>query len=220
MNNDINEVKKDDSKAKRIIKLIGKIITYLFILLIVYVVLKVVVGFATKTPPKIFNHFTFTVMTPSMEPDNLVDDIVFVRSTTIDKVKDGDVISFICTDISMEVYGQTIVHKAIKIENNNGSIEITTKGINNPLADNEKVTKINFIGIVDAKSTMLGKVYKSLISAYAIIYVFGLIVILKITQDAIKKIKEVKKEKENNLLKEQIKKNIIDSINQENYEKK
>ena len=159
-------------------------------------------------------------MTPSMEPDILVDDIVFVRSTTIDKVKDGDVISFICTDISMEVYGQTIVHKAIKIENNNGSIEITTKGINNPLADNEKVTKINFIGIVDAKSTMLGKVYKSLISAYAIIYVFGLIVILKITQDAIKKIKEVKKEKENNLLKEQIKKNIIDSINQENYEKK
>ena len=48
MNNNINEVKKDDSKAKRIIKLIGKIITYLFILLIVYVVLKVVVGFATK----------------------------------------------------------------------------------------------------------------------------------------------------------------------------
>ena len=52
-------------------------------------------------------------------------------------------------------------------------------------------------------------------SAYAIIYVFGLIIILKVSQDAIKKIKEVKKEKEEHDLKEKIKQEYIESIKQE-----
>ena len=218
MNND-HTTNHVDSPLLKVIKLIGKIITYLFIILMIYVVLCIVVGFVKRTPPKIFSHYIFTVLSPSMEPDIMEGDIVFVKSTTIENAKLNDVICFICIDPDLSVYGQTIVHEAISIDESSGEIEITTKGTNNDLKDKKTVTKANFVGIVTGKSRIFGKIYNSLMSAYAIIYVFGIIIILKVSQDAIKKIKEVKKEKEELELKEQIKKEYIDSINQENKNK-
>ncbi|MBR4237285.1 signal peptidase I [bacterium] len=214
MNNE-NTQKNEKSKFKKYLNLTGKILTYLFIILMVYVVLCIAVGFVKRTPPKIFNHYVFVVLSPSMEPEIKEGDIVFVKSTTIDKAELGDVICFICIDQELSVYGQTIVHEAILIEDVDGNLEITTKGTNNDLKDNKKVTKNNFVGIVTGKSRVFGKIYSSLMSAYAIIYVFGLIIILKISQDAIKKIKEVKKEKEENDLKEKIKQEYIESIQKE-----
>ena len=210
MNND--KENKNDSKAKRIIKLISKFLTYAVLLLFVYIVSAIVISLVKHTPPRILGHYVFTVMSPSMEPEINVDDIVFVKTVPIEKVKVGDTISFICIDHSLEVYGYTIVHEAIEIIDDDGTIKITTKGIANPVADNAKVTKDNFIGIVDGKSSLFGKIYKTLTSIYAIIYVLGLIIILKISQDAIKKIKEVKKEKEELELKEKIKQEYIESI--------
>ena len=214
MNNDNTQV-KEQSKIKKYMNLVGKIVTYLFIVLMVYVVLCILVGFVKRTPPKIFGHYVFVVLSPSMEPDIKEGDIVFVKSTTIDKAEKGNVICFVCIDQELSVYGQTIVHEAIDIESIDGKIEITTKGTNNELKDNKKVTKENFVGIVTGKSRVFGKIYSSLMSAYAIIYVFGLIIILKISQDAIKKIREVKKEKEAQDLKEKIKQEYIESIQRE-----
>lgn len=213
MNND--KENRNDNKAKRIIKIISKFLTYAVLLLFVYIISAIVIGFVKHTPPRILGHYVFTVMSPSMEPEINVDDIVFVKTVPIEKVKVGDTISFICTDTSLEVYGFTIVHEALEIIDDDGTIKITTKGIANPVADNAKVTKDNFIGVVDGKSSLFGKIYKTLTSVYAIIYVFGLIIILKISQDAIKKIKEVRKEKEELELKEKIKQEYIESIKHE-----
>jgi len=100
----------------------------------------------------------YTVISPSMEPNiNVYDVVLAAEVDDLEKIKVGEVITFISTsDVS---YGLTVTHRVISInKNENGEIEFTTKGDSNQKPDDAIVNKNNLVGKVIFRIPQLGQV--------------------------------------------------------------
>lgn len=98
----------------------------------------------------------YTIISGSMEPNVEVYDVVIAIDEDINKIKIGDVITFISTwDIN---YGMTITHRVIDISRTEmGEVQLTTKGDNNPTSDGSTVTQKNLVGKVVGRIPQLGR---------------------------------------------------------------
>lgn len=98
----------------------------------------------------------YTIISGSMEPNVSIYDVVIAVEQDMDKIKVGDVITFISNwDIN---YGKTITHRVIGIDKTaTGEIQLTTKGDNNPTPDGGNVTKSNLVGKVVGRLPQLGR---------------------------------------------------------------
>lgn len=90
----------------------------------------------------------FNVASESMVPVYEVNDIIAVKDCDPNALKIGDDIAYMGNDT---LEGKIITHRIIKIDEENGIKEITTKGINNDLTDptinlNQVVGKV--VGVV------------------------------------------------------------------------
>jgi len=207
-------------KIKKVGKVISNIVFTLFILLIVYIVIKVVIGALTSTAPCLFNHYVFVVATPSMDPTIAVGDIVLVKRATIDVVAQGDIISFISIDPSQAIYGHNVVHRVVDIETIDGVLTLTTRGDANPIADVYKVTADNFVGVVDFISPGLGKIYSTFISSYFIIFMLVFVFLMYFIMKIIRYIMNLKKEEAKKAREEEEKDRIKQEILKELEDKK
>ena len=97
-----------------------------------------------------------SVLTGSMEPEYHVGDIVIVKKTDTDELKNKDVITFYSKDPDME--GQIVTHRITDITEENGQRLFETKGDNNEIADLEKVEEDDVIGKVEGRIPYVGKV--------------------------------------------------------------
>ncbi len=98
----------------------------------------------------------YTIISGSMEPKVSVYDVVVVMEKDIDKIRVGDIITFISSwDIN---YGVTVTHRVIGIsKNENGEYILYTKGDNNQSPDGSTVTQSNLIGKVVGRLPGLGR---------------------------------------------------------------
>ncbi len=98
----------------------------------------------------------YTIISPSMEPNVSVYDVVVAVESDVSKIKVGDVITFISTwDIN---YGVNVTHRVVAIsKNENGEYQLTTKGDNNNTPDGSYVTQNNLIGKVVGRVPQLGR---------------------------------------------------------------
>ncbi len=96
-----------------------------------------------------------SVLTGSMEPNYNVGDIVIVKKTDTDELKNKDVITFYSSDPDME--GQIVTHRIIDITEENGQRLFETKGDSNKIADLEKVEENDVIGKVEGRIPYVGK---------------------------------------------------------------
>lgn len=92
----------------------------------------------------VFGYSFFKVLTGSMEPEIPVDSIIVTVKTDIDKVDEGDIVTFV--SVSPDMYGQIITHRVVSLENINGEIMLKTKGDANPSGDSYYVTEDLLIG--------------------------------------------------------------------------
>ncbi len=142
--------------------------------------------------PSFFGYSFSIVVTPSMSGEIEVGDLLISKECDIEDVEQFDNILFISKEDSIK--GQVVVHKAIFIDEIDGEIEITTKGVNNASEDRHKVTKENFIGKEVAHSSFLGKVVMALRNPFTWIFVIVLLItvpiIIKQTKNIIKLAKE------------------------------
>ncbi len=82
---------------------------------------------------------TTTSMLPALKPN----DLIVVENSTIDQIKEGDIIAF---DSHMEM--GIIAHRAIEVFEEDGQTKINTKGDNNEKPDQWHVTDNDLIGKV------------------------------------------------------------------------
>ena len=129
-------------KRKKTFRLIVKIfnilllsmISLFLICLMFYVISSKIAEKKEKTP--LFGFYT--IISPSMEPNINVYDVVLVKKTNINKLKKGDVITFYSTN---NYFGDTpITHRITNIDDRTS---IIVKGDHNEKADNEKVIPKN-----------------------------------------------------------------------------
>ena len=123
-------------KAK---KIIGKIVTGLAIFFFVLTMIIIFLGvrsLVSNKPMMLFGYTYSVVPTESMEPDIHAGDFVISKKIPFEDIQIGDDIIYYSE--SEDIF---IIHRVI---NKEGDL-LYTKGINNPVADTEPVTKDNYI---------------------------------------------------------------------------
>ena len=172
-------------KRKKTFRLIVKIfnilllsmISLFLICLMFYVISSKIAEKKEKTP--LFGFYT--IISPSMEPNINVYDVVLVKKTNINKLKKGDVITFYSTN---NYFGDTpITHRIANIDDRTS---IIVKGDHNEKADNEKVIPKNIIGKVILVIPSLGKLQFFLASKSGFIVAIIIPAIVIITYDVYK----------------------------------
>lgn len=177
-------------KRKKTFRLIVKIfnvlllsmISLFLICLMFYVISSKIAEKKEKTP--LFGFYT--IISPSMEPNINVYDVVLVKKTNINKLKKGDVITFYSTN---NYFGDTpITHRIANIDDRTS---IIVKGDHNEKADNEKVIPKNIIGKVILVIPSLGKLQFFLASKSGFIIAIIIPAIVIITYDVYKIMKMI-----------------------------
>lgn len=177
-------------KRKKTFRLIVKIfnilllsmISLFLICLMFYVISSKIAEMKEKTP--LFGFYT--IISPSMEPNINVYDVVLVKKTNINKLKKGDVITFYSTN---NYFGDTpITHRIANIDDRTS---IIVKGDHNEKADNEKVIPKNIIGKVILVIPSLGKLQFFLASKSGFIVAIIIPAIVIITYDVYKIMKMI-----------------------------
>ena len=103
----------------------------------------------------------YTILSPSMEPNIKVYDVIFdVNVDSPEDIKEGDVITFISTATLTK--GMTITHRVVQIIQDENGYSYMTKGDNNLANDGAAVPFDNVLGKVLFKIPQLGRVQEFL----------------------------------------------------------
>ena len=228
-------------KIKETIKKISNIISYAFITLLMiiaaFLILYVICGQIAKKRNENPPFALYTIISPSMEPNIKVFDVVFVKKTNVKKLKEGDIITFYSTNT---FFGNTpITHRIVEIlQLPDGEIAFRVKGDANSVPDEEKVIPSNIIGKVMFKVPKLGKmqyylaskkgwiiailVPSLLILGYDVFKIIRLLLLKRKLNSYNTENKEtiemIEKEKRQEIINSQINNNVIQITNDENKE--
>lgn len=142
----------------KILKKLVSILSAIIFIICLALLAVVIVTPKSENGAKVVNvagYSIMSVLTGSMEPNYKVGDIVIVKKTDTDELKNKDVITFYSSDPDME--GQIVTHRIIDITEENGQRLFETKGDNNKIADIEKVEENDVIGKVEGRIPYVGK---------------------------------------------------------------
>lgn len=156
---------KKDNKifSNPILKIITKIISWvllIFLILIAGILIfnvictKIYEIKGQKYEPAIS---LYTIISPSMEPNiNVYDVVVTTKVTDFSTIKEGDVITFVSNSSLGD--GLTITHRVKTVLATENGIKFRTQGDNNPIPDSSLVNEENVLGKVAFKIPWIGHI--------------------------------------------------------------
>lgn len=162
----INKIK--NNKFINILLMLGKIVSTFLIVLIVSVVF---VQRLSNNKINLGGYSIFTVVSESMEPEYKVWDMIVAKEADPNSINVGDDIVYLGDE--GEFAGRIVTHRVIKIDKNGSSLDFTTQGISNELAD-PVIDENQIYGKVLFKSTLLSflsKLMNNLYGFYFLIFI-------------------------------------------------
>jgi signal peptidase len=187
--------KKGNNKAFNIFMVLSYVFLVLLFIIAMFLVFYIATSaYAKKTKTKpIFS--LFTIVSPSMEPNIMVYDVIFDKKVNNnDELNVGDIITFYSDAI--DTNGYTITHRIYKKYIVNNTVYYETKGDNNNSPDVGKITIDNIVGKYVFKMPMLGKVQFFVSSKLGWVLIILLPASIIIMSDVLKLVKayEIKRE--------------------------
>ena len=173
----MHKFKLNKKFVKKIISTAASVILALTICFCLFVVVQVLgKGYAS-----LGKYSFFKVVTPSMEPNLAVGEVIINKAVKMDDIKVGDVISF--RSQSPDMFGMIITHRVVEIDfDENNQKRFLTKGDANLSVDGRYVLESNFIGKViwTSGQSFVSKFVKFVSSGYGFVacIAFPLILIL------------------------------------------
>lgn len=140
------------NRRKENVKIVKKIIEIIAIILIYNIILIFISSANQMSIVNIFGYKSYIIKTNSMEPTIKVNDVLITKKVEKEKIKVGDVITFIKN-------GEVITHRITQIDENG---EYTTKGDNNNIEDTFKISYENIEGKNLLTIPYLGKIVEIL----------------------------------------------------------
>ena len=129
----------------------------------------------------------YTIISPSMEPNINVYDVVITRKVNANEIKEGDVITFISSSTLGE--GLTITHRVKSVIKTDGDVKFRTQGDNNPIPDSSLVTSNNLLGKVVFTIPFLGYIQFLLQSKTGWLFCLLIPAIIVVIYDVVKVLK-------------------------------
>ena len=192
-------------KKGSIKNIVGYVISFLCLILCLYITIEVIVANTSNRPPSVFGVSVSYVPTESMEPTIEAGDYVMFTKVNFDDVKVDDIVVYRASD------NRFIIHRVVEKTND----YLVCKGDNNPIEDKEVVTPSmvygRYVTTLGFMQIFTGGINKNLIF-FILIAIFILMMIMQGVSIYIKgKTDDVKKshDEEMRLLREELKKEIL-----------
>lgn len=161
---------KKVSKIKGI-KIAWKVIEKIIMIVIIFISIIIVTQRLTNNEKSFLGYRIFRVETGSMIPKYQIGDVILVKETEIDKIVEGDDVTYWGTTGTMK--GKLVTHQVIKIEEIDGQKAFHTQGIANNTED--PIVYGNQInGVVQGKLYIMTGITRALANKY-IFYFCGII---------------------------------------------
>lgn len=173
------------NKRKENVKIVKKIIEIIAIILIYNIILIVISSANKMSIINIFGYKSYIIKTNSMEPTIKVNDVLITKKVEKEKIKVGDVITFIKN-------GEVITHRITQIDENG---EYTTKGDNNNIEDTFKISYENIEGKHIVTIPYLGKIVEILDNKIVFLVITLIILIFVFMTIQKQEKKDIRKEK-------------------------
>lgn len=138
----------------------------------------------------------YVIISPSMEPNIHVRDAIVTMRKNEDKIKKGDIITYISKDPSH--YGIRITHRVIGIFDNDGGIAYRTKGDNNNVEDSKLVNHSDVLGKVMLRIPYIGYLQEFLTTIYGWLLLIVCPCVYIIGSDIVKLIKKINDKDDDN----------------------
>ena len=165
---------------KVVLKVLGYTIVTIFALLaLIFIWIFIQSRVNPDKVPSLFGYKFFIVLSGSMEPEIYKGDLVIVKNTDSNTLKENDIIAFRDKD------GYVVTHRIVEINYDDGK-KFITKGDNNNVNDADSVALESVEGIYTSKIGGLGNVLVVMQEPVTIVVVISVIIlagILWITLD-------------------------------------
>ena len=179
-----------------------------FLLIIVIIVLFSYIGYMKfikhENDVNILGFRQYIVATASMEPEYKIGDLVFIKETSKEAIKVGDVINYISQNGT-----DTITHRVTEIIEENRKTFYKTKGDNNNSDDSELVDYEQVQGILVFKISKLGTLITKIMTNTGIVFLLVIIIVSyirdknieeeRIARENLRKIYNIPKYEENDI---------------------
>ncbi len=166
----------DFEKSSRNLYKLGKILSVIICMIILLLILfnltfMIEIYINPNKLPSFLGIKSLIIVSESMEPTIMTDDVIFIKNVSKEELKVGDIISF--------YEGSYInTHRIVRIENQSGEEVYITKGDNNEKEDKLPVKFKNIEGKYIFKLSGLGKVLEILKSKVTLIILLSFLVII------------------------------------------
>ena len=193
-------------KENKVSKIIGYVVSFLWLILCLYITLEVINANNNNRPPRLFGYSVSYVPTNSMENEIMAGEYILFVKTTFDDVNENEIVVYRAND------GKYIVHRVIEKHED----YLIVKGDNNIAPDDEHVTKDmvygKYIMVVGFMSVFSNGIDKNLIF-FILVIIFVCMMAMQAFSIFVKgKTDEIKKNNEDQkeLLREQMRKQILE----------
>ena len=169
-----NDTRSKLDIAKKIIKIVFKILYQLFMIMCVLLIIIVVFQKISDSNRSVGGYRIFRVVTGSMIPEYDIGEVVISKETSPHRIKVGDDIVYLGK--SGDYNGRIIMHKVVAIDKDeSGNFNFHAKGINNSSIEDSEIKADQIFGVVKFKSAILTLLYRL---ATTIDYAFIIITVL------------------------------------------
>lgn len=187
--------------VKIVLKSIWKIITYVILIFLTLLACFLVFYISSQIIAKSKNErpliSLFTIVSPSMEPTIMVNDVIFdERVNSENDLNVGDIITFYSETI--DTGGYTVTHRIYKKYTENGTTYFETKGDNNVYPDSGRIVFSDIVGKYKFKINGLGNIQYFVASKWGWILIILIPCLIFITSDISKLINAYKIKKDLN----------------------
>lgn len=138
--------------------------------------------------PDFFGYKSFVIVSESMEPTIMTNDAIIVKEVKENELKEKDIISFQDGDIIN-------THRIVKISDENGIREYTTKGDNNLREDRQKITFSKIEGKYILKIKGFGTIVQIMKNKVTLVCLLIILILLSIQQVRLSKRRLERKQK-------------------------
>ncbi len=171
-----NDIRTKSSIAKKIIKILLKVLYQIFMALCALLIVIIVFQKITDSNRSVAGYRIFRVVTGSMEPEYDIGEVVISKETAPEDIEVGNDIVYLGK--FGEYNGKIIMHKVTAIDvDESGERTFHAKGLYNASIEDPQIKENQIYGIVKFKSGILTVLYKLATSIYSAFIIVSILVL-------------------------------------------
>lgn len=171
-----NDVRTKGSIAKKIIKILLKVLYQIFMVLCALLIVIIVFQKITDNNKSVAGYRIFRVVTGSMEPEYDIGEVVISKETAPEAIEVGnDIVYF---GKFGEYNGKIIMHKVTQIDvEENGERTFHAKGLYSGSIEDPQIKASQIYGVVKFRSGILTVLYRLATSIYSSFIIISILVL-------------------------------------------